>query len=59
MGQDAARAFVMTCVAQFVADGLADWDKLGNGDIRLRFNTGETFLLSKTAIIRLGKEAST
>ncbi|MEI9995619.1 MAG: hypothetical protein WDM91_13565 [Rhizomicrobium sp.] len=49
----------MTCVGQFVADGVADWDKLDNGDIRLRFNTGETFLLSKTAIIRLGEEAST
>jgi hypothetical protein len=38
---------------QLVTDGLAEWDMLANGDIRLCFPTGETFLLAKTVIIRL------
>lgn len=50
---DPARSLVIKCIGQFVTDGYADWDLLDNGDIHLRFNTGETFLLAETAIIRL------
>ena len=44
---DPAKALVMTYFGQLVADGYAEWDMLDNGDIELRFNTGETFLLAE------------
>lgn len=50
---DPERSLVMAYFGQLVADGLAEWDMLANGDIRLRFPTGETFLLAKTVIVRL------
>jgi len=50
---DPAKARVMKYIGQLVADGLAEWDMLDNGDVQLRFNTGETFLLAETVIIRL------
>jgi len=50
---DPAKLLVMSCVGQLVADGHAEWDMLDNGDIRLRFNTGERFLLAETVIVRL------
>ena len=50
---DPAKAFVMTCIGQFVADGHAQWTKLNNGDIELTFNSGETLLLAERVIIRL------
>jgi len=50
---DPAKVRVMKCMDQFVNDGHAEWDVLDNGDIQLRFNTGETFLLTVTAIVRL------
>ena len=50
---DPARSLVMAYFSQLVIDGLAEWDMLANGDIRLCFPTGETFLLAKTVIIRL------
>jgi hypothetical protein len=43
----------MKRVGRFVTDGYAEWDVLDNGDIQLRFNTGETFLLAETVIVRL------
>lgn len=51
---DLAKALVMAQVAQFVKNGLARWDELGNGDIKLRFISGETFHLGKTSIMRVG-----
>ena len=51
---DSATTLVMKYIGQLVADGFAEWEMLDNGDIRLRFNTGETFLLMETVIIRLG-----
>jgi hypothetical protein len=51
---DSAKALVMRYIGQLVADGFAEWEMLDNGDTRLRFNTGETFLLTETVIIRLG-----
>jgi len=50
---DPAKVRVMKCIGQFVTDGYTEWDVLDNGDIQLRFNTGETFLLTETAIVRL------
>jgi hypothetical protein len=50
---DPAKTLVMKHIAQLVADGFAEWDMLDNEDIQLRFNTGETFLLTETVIIRL------
>jgi hypothetical protein len=50
---DPAKALVMKRVGRFVTDGYAEWDVLDNGDIQLRFNTGETFLLAETVIVRL------
>ena len=50
---DPAKALVMTYVRRLVVDGYAEWDMLENGDIRLRFQTGETFLLARTMIIRI------
>ena len=50
---DSAKARVMKYVGQLVADGLAEWETLDNGDICLRFDTGETFLLAKRVIIRV------
>jgi hypothetical protein len=50
---DPAKARVMTYFRLLVADGLAEWRMLENGDIRLRFPTGATYLLAKTMIIRI------
>jgi hypothetical protein len=50
---DPAKARVMTYFRWLVADGYAEWQMLENGDIRLRFRTGETYLLAKTMIIRI------
>jgi hypothetical protein len=50
---DPAKAFVMTCIGQLVADGYAEWAMLDNGDIQLSFGTGETFLLGERGIIPL------
>jgi hypothetical protein len=50
---DPTKALVMDYFKQLVADGFAKWAMLDSGDIQLRFNTGETFLLTETAITRL------
>lgn len=50
---DPAKARVMVYLGRLVADGHAEWHKCENGDIRLRFHTGETFLLAGTMIIRI------
>ena len=50
---DPAKALLMGAIGEFVADGHAEWDLLANGDIQLRFNTGETFLLTQAVVIRL------
>jgi hypothetical protein len=51
---DPAKALVMKYIGQLVADGFAEWDMLDNGNIQLRFNTGERFLLAETVIVNLG-----
>jgi hypothetical protein len=50
---DPAKALVMTYVRRLVVDGYAEWNILENGDIQLSFQTGETFLLTRTMIIRI------
>jgi hypothetical protein len=50
---DAAKDLVMSYVGRFVSDGLAEWQQIESGDIRLRFHTGETFILSDTAMSRI------
>lgn len=50
---DPANALVMTYVRRIVVDGYAECDVLGNGNIQLSFQTGETFLLTRTMIIRV------
>jgi hypothetical protein len=47
------KALVMKYIGQFVADGYAEWVALSNGEIEVRFTTGETYLLAETTIIRL------
>jgi hypothetical protein len=50
---DPAKALVMSYVRRLVVDGYAEWDLLESGDIQLSFQTGETFLLTRTMIIRI------
>ena len=44
---------MISYIGQLVAGGFVEWDRLDDGDIWLRFNTGETFLLTETMIVRL------
>ena len=50
---DPAKARVMAYFRRLVADGYAEWHMLEDGDVRLCFRTGETYLLAKTTIIRI------
>jgi hypothetical protein len=50
---DPAKALVMTHIGRLVAGGIAAWAVLENGDIQLRFNGGETFVLAETVIVRI------
>ena len=50
---EAAKALVMNCIGQLVIDGQADWNLLDNGDVELRFFTGEIFLLTDTTMTRI------
>jgi hypothetical protein len=50
---DRAKALVMTFIGQLVVEGFAEWEMLDNGEIELRFDTGETFILGENAIVRL------
>ena len=47
------KALVMTYIGQLVADGFAVWDMLDNGEIEVRFTSGETYLLAETTVLRL------
>ena len=50
---DPDKALVMRYIGQLVADGFAVWDILHNGEIEVRFISGETYLLAETIILRL------
>lgn len=50
---DRDKALVMSHLGQLVADGHAEWTELDNGDIELRFYSGQRFLLASQTITRL------
>jgi hypothetical protein len=50
---DPTKARVLTYVGNFVANGQAQWQMLDNGDIELRFNTGEIFLFAEKTVTRV------
>jgi hypothetical protein len=50
---DDAKALVMNYVGRLVADGYSEWDVLTNGDVELRYRTGEIFILRKMTVIRI------
>jgi hypothetical protein len=50
---DPAKALVMRYVRQLVADGHAEWDLLANGEIEVRFRTGDGFIFGETTITRI------
>jgi hypothetical protein len=43
----------MTHIGQFVYDGYAEWTMLDNGDVELRFFSGEVFLLADATMTRV------
>jgi hypothetical protein len=50
---DPAKALVMAHIGQFVYDGCAEWTMLDNGDVELRFFSGEVFLLADATMTRV------
>ena len=50
---DPAKAVVMIHIGQFVRDGHAEWTMLDNGDVELRFFSGEVFLLADATMTRV------
>jgi hypothetical protein len=49
---DPTKEYVLSCPAQLVLDGLAQCDMLDNGDMELRFSSGETYLLGNEVVTR-------
>jgi len=49
---DSDKARVMAHFRGLVADGLAEWQTLDDGTIRLCLSSGETYLLRKTTVTR-------
>ncbi|TAN00714.1 MAG: hypothetical protein EPN45_14025 [Rhizobiaceae bacterium] len=47
------KALVMKYIGQLVADGYANWAMLDNGEVEVRFTSGETYLLAESTILRL------
>jgi hypothetical protein len=43
----------MMYLSQFVNDGYAEWHARDDGDLELRFVTGEIFLMADTTMTRL------
>jgi hypothetical protein len=50
---DPAKVLVMAYIGELVGDGHAEWTLLANGDVELRFLTGEIFLLADTVVTRI------
>jgi hypothetical protein len=50
---DPAKSLVMMYFSQFVSGGYAEWHARDDGDLELRFVTGEIFLLADTTMTRL------
>jgi hypothetical protein len=49
---DPAKEYVMSCLLGLVLDGIAQWNMLENGDMELRFKSGETYLLGDETVTR-------
>lgn len=47
------KALVMKYIGRLVADGYAEWAMLDNGEVEVRFTSGEIYLLAETTILRL------
>jgi hypothetical protein len=50
---DAAKIFVLSCISQLLARGCAERRARDSDEIELRFGTGETFILTESAILRV------
>jgi hypothetical protein len=50
---DPAKALVMAYLSRLVAGGLADWNRIDSGDVKLELHSGETFILSDETILRV------
>jgi hypothetical protein len=49
-----SKTVVMTSIGRLVSDGFAEFGRLANGDIELRFYSGEVFHLHDAGITRVG-----
>jgi hypothetical protein len=47
------KTLVVMYIGQLVADGFAAWELLDNGDIEVRFTSGEAYLLAEATILRI------
>ena len=47
------KSLVTKYIGQLVRDGYAEYDMLDNGEVEVRFTSGEIYLLGKTSILRL------
>lgn len=47
------KALVMKYIGQLVVDGYAHWEMFKNGEVEVRFTSGESYLLAATTILRL------
>jgi hypothetical protein len=50
---DPVKALVMSQLDQLVADGYAVWADRDDGDLEVRFHSGQRFLLARHTITRL------
>lgn len=50
---DPAKALVIAHLEVLVSDGFAEWSPLDNGEVELRFFSGETFLLGASSVTRI------
>jgi hypothetical protein len=49
---DPAKALVMSCISELVGCGQAEWSLRDDGNVELRFLTGEIFLLGDRTVTR-------
>ncbi len=47
------KALVMKYIGRLVAHGYGEWSMFDNGEVEVRFTSGETYLLAETTILRL------
>ena len=50
---DAAKALVMSSIAELVNRGCAQWSTLESGDVELRLPSGEIFVLGDQTVTRI------